>query len=175
MSESLEEILERGYLARRESRTADARAAFIDAVRHAAEAKNPEYLAEALCGLGQAERDIENIDAARHHYSLAEELYRKNGPPERLAYALRHLADVEREACLPVEAEPRYVEAESIYRQAGETHRLDLANTLRGLALVTDSQGAGSKAQPLWREARELYAELNVKEGVAECDKSLAR
>ena len=66
-------------------------------------------------------------------------LYRQIGPPARLAYALRHEADILRESCLPAEAEPLYLEAEGIYRQQGEEAELDLANTLRGLALVYES------------------------------------
>ena len=42
---------------------------------------------------------------------------------------------------LPAEAEPLYLEAEGIYRQQGEEAELDLANTLRGLALVNGATG----------------------------------
>jgi hypothetical protein len=41
--------------------------------------------------------------------------------------------------CHPAEAEPLYLEAAGIYRELDEKATLDLANTLRGLALVNES------------------------------------
>ena len=106
MTETFQEQFARGYQARREGRLADSRAIFLKAVRSAAEGADRPDLAEALCGLGQAERGIGNLEAARHHYAGRLVLYRQIGPPERLAYALRHEADILREASLPAEAEP---------------------------------------------------------------------
>ena len=175
MAETYQEQFARGYQARREDRLADSRAIFLKAVRSAAEEGDRPSLAEALCGLGQAERGIGNLEAARHHYAGAAVLYRQIGPPERLAYAIRHEADILREACLPAEAEPLYLEAEGIYRQQGEVAALDLANTLRGLALVNESLGRGDASRLLFEQARELYAKCNVEAGVAECNKKLSK
>ena len=175
MAETFQEQFARGYQARREDRLADSRAIFLKAVRSAAEEGDQPSLAEALCGLGQAERGIGNLEAARHHYASAALLYRQIGPPERLAYAIRHEADILREACLPVEAEPLYLEAEGIYRQQGEPAALDLANTLRGLALANESLGRPDASRLLFEQARELYAKCNVQAGVAECNKKLSQ
>jgi len=138
-------------------------------VRSAAEEGDRPSLAEALCGLGQAEHGIGNLEAARHHYASAAVLYRQIGPPTKLAYALRHEADILREACLPAEAEPLYVEAEGIYRQQGEEADLDLANTLRGLALVYESSGkldapdrSSSRRASFMRSARCRPASLSA-------------
>lgn len=173
MTETFKELFARGYQARREDRIGDSRAVFIEAVRRAAIEADRPSLAEALCGLAQAERDIGNPQAASHHYANAAVLYRQVGPPARLAFAIRHEADVLREMCKPAEAEPLYLEAEGIYRQLGEKATLDLANTLRGLALVNESAAKMDASKALWREARELYAKCNVEAGVAECDESL--
>jgi hypothetical protein len=110
----------RGYQARREDRLANSRAVFIEAVRKASIEGDRPSLAEALCGLAQAERDIGNPKAASHHYANAAVLYRQVGPPARLAYAIRHEADVLREMCHPAEAEPLYLEAAGIHRQLDE-------------------------------------------------------
>jgi tetratricopeptide (TPR) repeat protein len=174
MAETFQEQFARGYQARREDRLADSRAIFLKAVRSASEEGDRPSLAEALCGLGQAERGIGNLEAARHHYAGAAVLYRQIGPPERLAYAIRHEADILREACLPAEAEPLYLEAEGIYRQQGEVATLDLANTLRGLALVNESLHRPDASRLLFEEARELYTKCNVEAGVAECNKKLS-
>jgi tetratricopeptide (TPR) repeat protein len=174
MGETFQELFARGYQARRENRIADSRAIFLSGVRNAAEAADRSSLAEALCGLGQAERDIGSLEAARHHYAGAVTLYREIGPPARVAYALRREADVFLEESRPAEAEPLYVEAASIYRQQGEESSLDLANTLRGLALVAESSGKTEASKSLWREARELYAKCKVDAGVTECDRKLS-
>ena len=174
MDETFQELFARGYKARREGRIADSRAIFIKGVRSAAEEGDRPSLAEALCGLGQAERDIGNLEAARLHYAGAATLYREIGPPERLAYAIRHEADVLRVESRPLESEPLYLEAASIYREQGEEATLDLANTLRGLALVAESSGKPDASKSLWQEARQLYAKCNVEAGVAECDGKLS-
>ena len=175
MAETFQEQFARGYQARREDRLADSRAIFLKAVRSAAEEGDRPSLAEALCGLGQAERGIGNLEAARHHYAGAAVLYRQIGPPERLAYAIRHEADILRESSLPAEAEPLYLEAEGIYREQGQTAALDLANTVRGLALVNESLGRADASRLLFEQARELYAKCNAEAGVAECNKKLSQ
>jgi tetratricopeptide (TPR) repeat protein len=176
MNETFKELFARGYQARREDRLADSRAIFIEAVRKASIEADRPSLAEALCGLAQAERDIGNPEAASHHYANAAVLYRQVGPPTRLAYAIRHEADVLREMCHPAEAEPLYLEAAGIYRQQlGENATLDLANTLRGLALVNESAAKMDASKTLWQEARELYAKCNVEAGVAECNMKLSQ
>jgi tetratricopeptide (TPR) repeat protein len=175
MNETFKELFARGYQARREDRLADSRAVFIEAVRKASIEADRPSLAEALCGLAQAERDIGNPEAASHHYANAAVLYRQLGPPARLAYAIRHEADILRETCKLVEAGPLYLEAEEIYRQLGEKATLDLANTLRGLALVNESAAKMDASKALWQEARELYAKCKVEAGVAECNEKLSQ
>ena len=172
---TLKELLAQGYSARAKNDPAESRAAFFEAVRQASLEADRPSLAEALCGLAQAERDIGALGPASHQYANAAVLYREIGPPARLAYALRHEADVLRQMCRPADAEPLYREAETIYRQLGAQSILDLANTLRGLALVNESAGNIDQSKKLWSEARMLYAECNVAAGVAECDKKLSQ
>jgi tetratricopeptide (TPR) repeat protein len=173
MADEFKELFASGYRARREGRYADSRALFLDGVRKAAEHSNRAALAEAFCGLAQAERDIGNNQAAHHHYANAALLYRQLGPLERVAYAVRHEADLARELQKPAEAEPLYREAETIYRGLGDDATLDLANTLRGLALTKEQTGPPQASQPFWLEARDLYTQCGVKEGAAECDQKL--
>ena len=160
---TLKELLAHGSRARAENDPAESRAAFFEAVRKASLEADRPSLAEALCGLAQAERDIGALGPASHQYANATVLYREIGPPARVAYALRHEADV------------LYLEAETIYRQLGGQAVLDLANTLRGLALVNESTGNTDQSKKLWNEARKLYADCNVEAGVSECDKNLSQ
>lgn len=136
MTEQFKDLFAEGYRARRENRLPASRAIFLDGVRRAAEGGDRSSLAEALCGLAQAESDIGNCPAARHHYANAAVLYRQLGPPKMLACAIQREADLLMKMSKPAEAEPLYLEAAGIYRQQGEESADDLANTLRGLALI---------------------------------------
>jgi hypothetical protein len=49
-----------------------------------------------------------------------------------------------------------------------------LANAIRGFALLKEATGALRDARMLWEEARSLYAEAGVKEGVDECSTRLS-
>jgi len=60
-------------------------------------------------------------------------------------------------------------------RQDASTDRLDLANTLRGYALLQERLGNYGAAGAMWHEARNLYASLDVHAGVDEGEKRLAR
>ncbi len=124
--------------------------------------------------MAQAENEIGNCEAARQHYASAAVLYRQVGPVSRVAFAIRHEADMLRQMRQPSEAEPLYLEAEKIYRQQGDEAALDLANTLRGLALTREATGTPEAYRSLWVEARDLYMRTDVKAGVEECDRKLS-
>jgi tetratricopeptide (TPR) repeat protein len=170
MANDLKSLLEEGYQARRKGLVAHSRQLFLDAVRQASAVNDQASLAAAFCGLAQAEVDIGNCDAARHQYALAATLYRRIGPPERLAYAVRHEADVLRKLKQFEEARRLYLEAKRIYSQQNPEPTLDLANTVRGLALVSESFGRSGATISLWKQARELYLTANAPAGVQECD-----
>lgn len=72
-------------------------------------------------------------------------------------------------------AEPCYHEALQIYRAGRRTPPLDLANAIRGLAILKEDTGVTEEAKRLWAEARSLYAAVDIKEGVAESSARLAR
>jgi tetratricopeptide (TPR) repeat protein len=105
---------------------------------------------------------------------LAVASLRKVDDPLRLAHAVRHLGDANCYARRTAQAEPCYVEALSIYRGHEQTGPLDLANAIRSFAVLKDEVGAAEEAKRLWREAHDLYVEVNVPEGVAESAARLA-
>ena len=72
-------------------------------------------------------------------------------------------------------SESCYNEALALYRGDDQTTPLELANAIRGLAILKDDAGQSESARSLWTEARDLYEAVNVKEGVAECSLRLAR
>jgi tetratricopeptide (TPR) repeat protein len=109
------------------------------------------------------ERLYEN---ARQGYLAAVEVCRASGDVRVLAHTLRHLGDIEREMGRMDDAKIHLVEALDIARRE-EVAPLELANTVRVLALIRDDEA-------LWREAHALYVRANVPPGIAETARRLA-
>ena len=167
-------LLRRGYEARREHRPDDAKQLFAEAIEWCRKADDLEGLAQAFAGLGQIERDLHDGVGARRHYEDSVAIFRGLDLPLRLAHTVRHLGDILREQGERALAEPCYAEALQIYRGHEDTSPLDLANTVRGFALLKADSGETREASLLWREARDLYAHCNLPEGVAESERQLS-
>ena len=132
-------------------------------------------LARALTGLAQIERDLNNNVQATQHYSEAATLYRNLPDPLRVAHTTRHIGDILRREGSIEQARPCYEESLAIYRKHSETSPLDLANAIRGFALLTADAGETERATSLWQEARTLYHAAGVQPGVQESDGQIAR
>ena len=175
MSERARVLMEQAAQARRSGRLLDAHRDFLEAVTLSRQADAPHDLVQALKGLGQIERDLGRGDAARPLYEEAVALCRLEDNPLQLAHTVRHLGDIHQEAGRLDLAEPCYREALTIYQGDRRTAPLDLANTLRPFALLHESLGHTKPAIELWTKARDLYAAVNVQEGVDESAEHLAR
>jgi tetratricopeptide (TPR) repeat protein len=99
---------------------------------------------------------------------------RHGGDGLRLAHAVRHLADAYHYARNATLAEHCYLEALSIYRARDDRSPLDLANALRGFAVLKDEAGETDGAHRLWLEAHHIYRSLNATAGIAESAARLA-
>jgi tetratricopeptide (TPR) repeat protein len=168
------ELLSRGYEARCEKRLADAKQWFTSAAERCRKANDRPLLAEALCGLGQIERDSGDTAQALRHYSEALALRRAGNDSLGVAYTIRHIADILRGQGQTAKAEPLYAEALGIYRNDRQTRPLDLANIIRGFAILKADLNDPDEATFLWHEAMALYEQAGVKEGVAECQSQIA-
>lgn len=71
-------------------------------------------------------------------------------------------------------AEANYREALAVYRGHPDTSPLDLANAIRGLAILASDTGKNEESRALWQEAHDLYAAVNVEPGVKESSRRLA-
>ena len=174
MSEQSEELRSRAVAARRESRLDDAKRDLIEAVALCRKGQEEIDLAKALTALGQIESDLHDHAGALKNYEDAAAIYRATNDSQRLAHTIRHIGDMHRRQKRADLAEPCYREAVELYRCDPTTPPLDLANALRGFAMLKDDMGEQLEAKPLWEEARELYAAVEVKEGVAESSRRLA-
>jgi tetratricopeptide (TPR) repeat protein len=124
------------------------------------EGQNQSLLAQSLTGLGQIERDQGDIEASIQHYQQAASIYRALDNPLRLAHTIRHVADMLRESGQPNAALPCFEEALAIYRSHPARGTLDLANALRGYALLQTDFGKIPAAIELWKEAGTLYDQV---------------
>jgi tetratricopeptide (TPR) repeat protein len=173
MSEQSEKLRQRAMQARRENRPEEAKRDLIDALALCREMDEID-LAKALTGLGQIERDLHHDDVAIKHYQAAADIYRKKGNSQKLARTIRHVGDIYRNLKRTELAEPCYREALELYRRDENTLPLNLANALRGYAILKDDAGESLEAKALWEEAHDLYAAVEVEEGVAESSRRLA-
>ena len=168
-------LIARGYRARRAGQLADAQRHFARAVAAGRRSGTSLTLIRALKGLGQIERDLGRDDAALPLYEEAVQICRGGGDALLFAHTVRHLGDLHQDAGRLGSAKPCYQEALVVYRRHGRTAPLDLANALRALAILQETLGEPKQAADLWAEARDLYARLNLRQGVAESTEHLSK
>jgi tetratricopeptide (TPR) repeat protein len=168
-------LLHQGYEARFEHRLPEAHSLFTRALARARTSNSPEHIVQALVALGHTERDLANLGEAHLHYQEAAALYRTLDDPLKLAHTLRHLGDILQDQGHFDLAEPHYREALSLYRAHPEAPPLDLANALRGYAILKTETFKHRKALALWHEARVLYNTADVRPGVEEADGYIAK
>jgi tetratricopeptide (TPR) repeat protein len=168
MPESIDNLFAAAARARLEQRYGEARRDLEQAVAAGRRSHDKPQLARALGALGQIERDLHNDDDALHLYEEAVEIYRALHDPLKLAHTVRHVGDILRRMGRVAAAGSSYAEALSVYRAHPEARPLELANALRGFALLKEAVGEKVEARAMWEEAGSLYAEANVESGVAE-------
>ena len=122
--------------------------------------------------LAYVERNLRDQESSQEHYRQAGEIYRSLGNPLK-RNTIRHAADLLREQKRLDEAEVLYVESLEIYRRQKDTPPLDLANAIRGFALLKEDVGDRKEALSLWREARDLYELTGIPAGVSESDRRI--
>ncbi len=125
--------------------------------------------------LGQAARNAHKLQDALKHYEDAVAIERKLDDPLAVAHTVRHVADILRELGVFDRSAAEYNDALRIYRAHPAANRLDLANAVAGFARLQTAIGDHQAARPLWEEAREIYAALEIQPGVDECDGHLRR
>jgi tetratricopeptide (TPR) repeat protein len=136
MGTEIDTILNSARQARREQRLRDAKRALLEALEHCRRADAKDDLAVTLKALGQIERDMGNPEMALPVYEEAVAIYRDQDQPLALAHTIRHVADILQDMGRGELANLAYREALAIYRAHPEASALDLANAIRGLAIL---------------------------------------
>ena len=163
-----ESLLEQGRVAKKERRPEDARNAFQKALTESHGNEEGPLVATLYEELAYVERNLRDLESAERHYRKAGELYRGLDNPLKTAHTIRHAADILREQNKRDESERLYAEALEIYRNHPETPPLDLANAIRGFALLKEDQKDRKQAACLWQEAGRLYDMTGIEAGIAE-------
>ena len=169
------DLVARAAQAKREGRCADAQQDLTQAIAALRGQSSGNDLAHALRLLGEVERKLHDGPAAREHYEEAVACYRMRNDPLALAHTVRHLGDVHHDAGRSDLAEACYREALELYRSRPGANTLDVANAIRSMAVLKSEIGEVQEARRLWEEARELYAQVQILEGVSECARRLAQ
>ena len=123
---------------------------------------------------GRSARNAGHPEQAVEHYALAATLARSRNDDRALAHALRHVSDIARDLGDVERALEASTEAVALCR-ALRSAPLELANALRVNALALQAIGDDAAAMPAWDEARGLYAAVEVRAGVDECERHLHR
>lgn len=171
---SPEQLIEFGKRQLTEGRLRYAHGLFSKALKEGRHSLAPEARAGLLKTIGKLDRDLGHLENARVHYAMSAEITRTLNDPPCLAHTLRHVADIFRNQKKFTEAEPVYAESLAIYRAESDTPPLDLANALRGYALLKEALGQPREAIECWGEARSRYEQAGVYEGVEEGKKRIA-
>jgi tetratricopeptide (TPR) repeat protein len=168
-----ESLLEQGRNAKSAHLPEDARNAFLEGLAACHGDEDGPLAATLYEELAYVERNLRELEPAVRHYRKASQLYGRLDNPLKTAHTLRHAADILREQNKRDESALLYAEALEIYRNHEETPQLDLANAIRGYALLKEDQEDREQAICLWHEAGKLYDLTGIEAGVAESRKRI--
>jgi tetratricopeptide (TPR) repeat protein len=166
-------LLEHARLAKKGHRLEEAAELLRKALTECVPSDSPALCATLYEELAYVERNLRDLDTSQKLYRQASRTYRNLGNPLKTAHTLRHAADVLCEQKRLDQAGPLYAESLEIYRGHQDTPPLDLANAIRGFALLKEQAGDGKEALSLWREARDLYELAGIEAGVLESDRRI--
>lgn len=122
---------------------------------------------------GQFESDHNNHQQALEFWQQSLVYYKKDGNPNKIAHSTRHIADIQRRLGDEEGSEKSYRKSLDIYRNNATTSTGDLANALRGFALLLEKRGKTAEAIANWHEVKESYKAIHLQEGVDEANERL--
>lgn len=175
MTDLLIKKLSNAHALRREGNCDAAYAEFQTVAVRCLEQGYKSSLIAALQGLAQIERDRNQPDAALPYYQEAEAIARDQSDNTVLAHTIRHLGDLYQDMGNYESAEKLYLEALDIYRGDRSTGDLELANTLRPMALLLEATSRRVAAKRKWEDAKQHYVSAGIDEGVTECEDGIRR
>lgn len=152
------------------SKIRDSFAVLVDEAR---QVEDDSTTAQAVHLLANLESDLGNLTAAASLWNEAVSILRTLDNPVQLAHKVRHLGSVLVQLGRHADGLDHFAEAIRLYRSSDEADALDHANAANAYAYACKQAGDFDRAHELWLEARNLYDEAGIKEGVDECNVQL--
>ncbi len=117
--------------------------------------------------------DHDQLEQALAHCQQSLNYYHKEDDRDRIAHSTRHMADLLRQLKQYNKSEFNYRQAIDIYKSAFTVNPGNLANALRGFAILLEAQEKFEEASIAWKETKDLYTVCNIQEGVVEANQRL--
>lgn len=137
--------------------------------------ENYFILGQLYAFYAQLERDLKNLDSALTWYVKAMKTYKSGGFSPKEIHVLRHIAEIETQNGNTKKAQVNYIKVLNFYKSNEKTPLGELANTQRGYALLLEKIGDAEKAKKYWIKTRNLYKELDIIEGINECENHISK
>jgi tetratricopeptide (TPR) repeat protein len=168
-----ESLLDQGREAKRQHRLKYAQSLFRKALDGSRTSDDRALRATLYAELAYVERTLGELEHSKTHYLMAAGAYRELEQPLQWAHKARHAADILREQGRRDESGRLYAEVLEVYRANADAIKLDVANAIRGFALLKTGMGADRDAIALWKEARDIYRSENIEPGIEESTRQI--
>lgn len=121
----------------------------------------------------QFEYDRKNYTKALQLCQESLSYYKKSKDLNKIAHSTRHIADLEYHLGNYDNSEEFYKASLKLYRENKNTNSLDMANALRGYAILLEKNKKGLEAIQIWTGAKQYYEASNIKAGINEANKKI--
>ena len=123
----------------------------------------------------QHEYDHDNLLKALEYNNKSISYYTKDKNLDKIAHSIRHRADLQKALGQFENAESNYLKAIRIYKEQLQAFNGNLANALRGYALVLEKRKRFKKAIMVWEEIKAIYAKHQFSEGTIEANHKISQ
>ena len=168
----IKELLAEAWIGRRQEKYDEAKS-LVDEAQKLCSKSDYDSLGRIYHVYMQFESDHDNLLKALALCKKSLSYYKKTGNKNKIAHSTRHVADLERHLRREIDSERSYRTAIAIYRDNTNTYKGDLANALRGFAILLEKLKKFKEARETWKETKQLYQACNLLEGVSEAIKKL--
>lgn len=173
MNSNISRLLGEAWSKRSEGKYEDV-ASLLTEAREQCEVDDYDALGRIFHVYMQVDYDKGNLSKALELCQQSLAYYQKSGIIERIAHSTRHLADLQCHLGLHAESESNYLKAIKMYKKSPNLHAGNLANALRGFAIVLENLNKRNEAQATWSEVKTLYQSLGIQAGVDEASQKIA-
>lgn len=171
---NIKALLQKAWDQRRQSNYEEARK-LVEQAEALCQASDHAYLGRIAHIYMQFEADHDNFEKAVEFSKQSIAHYEQAQLQDKIAHATRHLADLQSQLGQLEASEANFRKVLSVYQGQSNTHPGNLANAVRAFAVLLEKTPKKQEALQHWKQAKELYANVGIKEGVEEAETSIRR